>query len=163
MKPQLRRTGRQAFTLAAMVLLPTPIGPGIAEGWIAQADPITTNVTPSPVTSRNENPGVLPANSKSHGNSYGEWGAQWWIWATEQPFATSPLFDESGEYCQLGQSGSVWFLARILGGGTAERYCSVPAGKSLFFPIANGLSFAPDFGNSEEEIRADVANDLAGN
>jgi hypothetical protein len=137
------------------------IAPGITGDQVAQANSSTTDVTSWTINAKNGNPGVLPPNSKPHGKSYGEWGAQWWIWATQQPLATNQVLDETGEFCQLGQSGSVWFLAGNFG-GTTVRDCAIPAGKTLFFPMANGLSFAPEFGNTEEEIRADVANDLAG-
>jgi len=48
----------------------------------------------------------------------------------------NPLLDLTGEHCAEGQSGSVWFLAGTLG-GYAERNCTVPTGKMLFFPILN--------------------------
>lgn len=162
MRAQTRRTGRDALALVAAVLLLTLMTPALAGGWAAHADSVTAEAAHAPATPVSENPRVLPVNARPYGASYGEWGAQWWTWATAQPFATSPLFDQSGEFCDLGQSGGVWFLAGILGGGTAVRDCAVPAGKALFFPVANGLSFAPEFGDTEDEIRADVANDLTG-
>ena len=40
----------------------------------------------------------------------------------------------------VGQSGSVWFLAGIFGGGSATRTCAVPAGKALYFPVLNSVN-----------------------
>jgi hypothetical protein len=35
---------------------------------------------------------------------------------------------------------SIWFLGGVFGGGTATRTCSVPADKTLFFPVANAIN-----------------------
>src|SRR5213083_1086403 len=82
----------------------------------------------------NPNPGVLPPHSHSHGLTYAEWGAAWWQWVLSIPFAQNPIFDSTGEDCDVGQSGPVWFLAGT-SGSTAVRSCTIPAGKSIFFPI----------------------------
>ncbi len=50
--------------------------------------------------------------------------------------------DPTGEHCGVGQSGSVWFLAGVFGTGEATRDCTVPAGKTLFFPIWNIVNVA---------------------
>ena len=92
---------------------------------------------------KNANPGVLPPQSNPHGQSYGDWSAEWWQWAYSIPFATNPVVDETGEHCTEGQSGSVWFLAGTFGGETA-RTCTIPSGKSLFFPIVNIACWAPE-------------------
>ena len=77
------------------------------------------------------NPGILPPQSHAFGKSYAEWSAEWWKWAVSIPIATSPLFDTTGEFGNIGQSGKVWFLAGAFG-GTVERTVSVPVGKALF-------------------------------
>jgi hypothetical protein len=170
-KKKMRSTlKKQSSWLLAVVVvagLLALLGPGVTGDQVTQADSPTTDVTSWTVDAKNENPGVLPPNSKPHGKTYGEWGAEWWIWATEQPSENNQLLDPDGSFCTVDQSGSVWFLAGAFtdpegGPVVVERNCSIPAGKSLFFPIANGLSFAPEFGETEEEIRADVANDLVG-
>ncbi len=88
------------------------------------------------VLAGNPNPKVLPPNSTPFGKTYGEWAGAWWQWALSFPLATSPVFDATGAYAAMGQSGPVWFLAGSYG-ETAERWCVVPAGKALFFPILN--------------------------
>lgn len=82
------------------------------------------------------NPGVLPPGS-NYGMTNRQWSAKWWQWALAQPVLTSPLLDPNGANCAAGQSGSVWFLAGTLSGGSATRSCTIPASKAVFFPVAN--------------------------
>jgi hypothetical protein len=95
---------------------------------------------------------------------------EWWNWALQFPIDECPLIDADGSLCEGGQSGKIWFLAGTYAGDT-ERYCTVPAGKAIFFPIINGLSFAPDFPDpgslcdvpflsTEEQVRCDVNKDI---
>ena len=79
-----------------------------------------------------------PGSSTQYGNTYGEWSASWIQWLLSIPAATNPALDTTGANCGVGQSGPVWFLAGTF--GTSEtRNCTIPAGKSLFFPILNGF------------------------
>lgn len=78
----------------------------------------------------------VAANPKVYGKTYGEWSAAWWQWAGSIPSDTNPIADTTGEFCDLGQSGPVWFLAGTFG-GTAERTCTIPAGKAIFYPMIN--------------------------
>ena len=110
------------------------------------------------------NPRVLPPHSSAYGMTYGDWGATWWQWALAIPAATNPLNDEFGDYAAEGQSGPVWFLGGTVNftpvpgedyayEGVAERTCSVPAGKALFFPIVNvEASTAEGNGETVEEL-----------
>jgi hypothetical protein len=91
----------------------------------------------------NPNPGVAPPDANSQGQSYGEWAAAWWSWIASIPVAQNPILDPTGEFGEVGQSGSVWFLAGTFG-TEAERDLTVPAGKALFFPLFNSLWWAPD-------------------
>ena len=62
----------------------------------------------------------------------------WWQWALSIPVSENPLFDETGEFAGVGQSGPVFFLAAVFNvSGTAERTITVPRGKALFFPLLN--------------------------
>ena len=102
---------------------------------------------PSPADS-NRNPTVLPPQSKPYGKTYGEWGGEWWRWAMAIPSASNPIFDADGSFCNVGQSGPVWFLAGT-GGGSVNRSCSIPPGKAVFFPIIDILAdypCPPEFG-----------------
>lgn len=99
------------------------------------------------------NPRVLPAHSRPLGLPYSEWAAEWWKWVTDIPAEFNPQLDESGEFSDLGQSGNVWFLGSSFGFGTWERECEVPAGKAIFFPIVPAVFWAPDDGQTEEDVR----------
>lgn len=65
---------------------------------------------------------------------------EWWQWAMSIPTSVNPLLDTTGERCMIGQRGSIWFLAGVNGGGSAERTCSVPEGLPLFFPVINAIN-----------------------
>lgn len=93
---------------------------------------------------RNPNPKVIPSQARPYGKTYGQWGAQWWVWAsTILPLEQNPIVDPTGEFCTAGQSGPVFFLAGTFG-DPATRTCTVPAGKALFFPIVNAMCWAPE-------------------
>src|SRR5262245_48800817 len=101
----------------------------------------------------NPNPGVLPPNSQPMGATYGEWGARWWQWALSIPEVANPVLDTTGQFCSVGQTGHVWFLAATFG-GDATRTCTVPAGRMLFFPFFNFLcSTVLGDGDTEAQLR----------
>ena len=89
---------------------------------------------------RNLNPRVIPPFAKAHGKTYGDWGAEWWKWTLGLPAEGHPILQDDCEgpdcSCDAGQSGSLWFLTGTFG-GTAVRSCTVPTGKTLFFPLLN--------------------------
>jgi hypothetical protein len=127
-----------------------------ADGEIDVSDPIVLlgwlfSGGPAPVApcgegvggARNPNPRVIPVRARAHGKSYGDWGAEWWKWALGIPAGVNPVTDETGEHCDEGQSGSVWFLAGTFGGG-ATRHCTVPAGKTIFLPLLNYVLWTPE-------------------
>lgn len=96
-------------------------------------------LTPSPVTptayAKSSAVTFLPGSSP-FGVSYKEWSARWWQWGLSIPTATNPILDDSGAFCNLLQSGSVWYLAGDFG-GSVTRNCSIPAGKAILFPVLN--------------------------
>ena len=119
-------------------------------------------VTPNLAVARNHNPGVMPINSHAFGKSYGVWGQEFAQWIYHFSFADFPLFQDSGEVdCGNAQSGKVWFLYGTFGEGVM-RSCTIPPGKALFIAVNTVLSFAPDFGDTEEDVREDAHRDLAG-
>ncbi len=79
---------------------------------------------------------VFPRDSVVFARTYGDWSAAWWQWAFSIPVSSNPLLDHD---CNTGQSGPVFFLAGNITGGSSERNCTVPAGKSLFFPVLNQI------------------------
>lgn len=90
------------------------------------------------------------------GKSIGEWSVKWWQWSLSIPADTNPMLDDNGAFCGVKQKGPVWFLAGVFFGGTAERHCTVPHGKSILFPIANAFwinSALDDPNNTENDYR----------
>jgi hypothetical protein len=107
------------------------------------------------------NPGILPPQSHPYGKSYGEWSAEHWKWLYSMPIDHHPLFDTAE--CDEGQSGPVWFLGgtftpTVEGNvvvGRAERYCTVPLGKALFFPILDSeCATLEGNGTTDAELRS---------
>jgi hypothetical protein len=93
-------------------------------------------------------PVVYSRDTVVSGRTYSEWSAAWQQWAISMPTNKHPLFDAPTKVsCAVGQSGPVWFLGgRFCPQGPTptecdnshiERSCTVPAGKSLYFPILN--------------------------
>jgi hypothetical protein len=99
---------------------------------------------------------TLPAladglNPKVSGKTYGEWGAAWWQWAFAGPDGANAV--QGTADCDVNQPpGPVWFLAGTFG-GIAERNCTVPKDRALFYPLVN--SFWVDCPNSPDEDLTD--------
>ena len=66
-----------------------------------------------------------------------EWSQAYQQWVASFPRDAGPLGDASGALCATRQSGAVWFLAGSEATAPVTRKCSIPAGKSLFVPIAS--------------------------
>ncbi len=79
---------------------------------------------------------VADPGKKAFGQTYGQWASDWWQWAVQFPFANSPVNDDTGALCDLGDQGEVWFLAGNFG-GTTVRDCTAPAETAFFFPLLN--------------------------
>ena len=85
---------------------------------------------------------MLPLNiAFGDSQSFKDSSAEWWQWALSIPVSENPLLDETGEKCVVGQRGSEWFLAGNFAGGRTTRTCTVPEGKTLFFPVINSVNF----------------------
>jgi hypothetical protein len=83
---------------------------------------------------------IIPRDSStSNGNDYGDWSVLWWQWLLSIPAATNPALDSTGANCGQKQAGPLWFLAGNFGGPAVTRDCTVPAGKSIFFPLVNAI------------------------
>jgi len=105
---------------------------------------------------------IVPSSATWYGKTYGEWSAEHWKWLYSMPVDRHPLFDTAD--CSEDQSGPVWFL----GGtfivieakpgvvvGNATRNCTVPGGKSLFFPILDSeCGSVEGNGTTDAELRA---------
>lgn len=88
---------------------------------------------------------------------------QWVQWIYSIPAPVNPFIDITGQNCMVGQSGSTWYLAPRLGGGTASRSCTIPQGVKLQFAVAgSAYIYAPGFcgdvaGLSDRDLRAIIA------
>lgn len=97
-------------------------------------------------------------NAKVYGKTYGEWAAEWWKWALSFPADTNPILDDTGEFCDLGQSGPVWFLAGTFGATGVERDCAIPPGKAIFYPLIN-VTWVDAPGDEETPPDAEIYSD----
>jgi hypothetical protein len=85
----------------------------------------------------------------------------WWAWAAAEAEGRDPVSDPTGEDCARNQPATVWYLAGTFG-GTAERRCTVPAGRPLIAPAVNlfsevGSDCADFMGSTSGEVRVDDA------
>jgi hypothetical protein len=102
---------------------------------------------------------ILPMQKEYYGKTYSELAVKWWQWALGTPASINPLFDATGEFCDAGQKGPVWFLASTLGysdeSNPVERTCAMPYGRALFFPIINSV-YLMGVGETEAEQRSKI-------
>jgi hypothetical protein len=98
------------------------------------------------------------------GKTYGQWSALWWQWVYSTPSPVNPWVDTTGEFCDVNQpDGKVWFLAETKE-GLVERSCTIPAHKSLFYPLLNAAwtdcpAPSTDSELSTNEVRKIMAED----
>lgn len=121
---------------------------------------------------RNENPGIMPPNSRPGGKTYGEWNEEWWQWALSMPVDNHPLYDtaESSE----GQTGKVLFLGSSFESELApsgetitevDREISISPGTKIFIPLFNvEVSTIEGYEGTEEEMQEQAESflDLVG-
>ena len=74
-------------------------------------------------------------------HSSDELAAMWWQWVNSSVGYKSAPRDATGEYCNINQSGDVWFLAGSYSQNKVHRKCEIPAGKRLFFPVINWVMY----------------------
>ncbi len=77
---------------------------------------------------------IAPASASSNSGQLKKLSAQWWQWVLPIPPADNPFGNNP---CDINQSGPFFFLVGTFGGGSAERNCTIPEGKSIFFPVLN--------------------------
>jgi hypothetical protein len=103
-------------------------------------------------------------DSRPFDRSWEDWTALWWKWSFGNGTVPemTPIGDITGVLCCKNQNEPyVWFLAGTFG-GKAIRKCTIPKGKSLFFPIVNDLiSYAAYYHlKTEGQLRAYARDDL---
>jgi hypothetical protein len=97
---------------------------------------------------------IAPIQSHPYGQTYNEWASRWWRVALETPAPVNPLADQTGENCDQGDMGNVWFLFGSLGTDPIERKCVIPADRAIFFPVLN--QFFGAFLNDPDEQRTEA-------
>lgn len=125
-----------------------PAGPTGADGAPGPAGPAGPPGAPAPSSA------VIPSYLDVHGRSLEEWAAEWWRWMAAIPAASSPLYDQDGGHCQVGQSGPVFFLAGTvptsssgsISFGQVRRDCEVPFGRPVLIPLINQLTVEDQIG-----------------
>jgi hypothetical protein len=108
MKPQ-RHHGLQT-TRRNMKSLNTTLSPlALKSALTATVLALLMAVSPVQGSGRNPNPGIIPPGSTYRGQSYGEWGAQWWktIFSIPVVDGDHPLFSGGA----FGEERRVVFLA----------------------------------------------------
>ena len=86
-QPLRKTTMKNAFSLQrAFVLL----------GVVLLACGLATPLAPAG-NGNDDNPRVLPVNSKPYGLTYGEWSARHWQWLLSLPLTDHPLFGDDGD------------------------------------------------------------------
>jgi hypothetical protein len=88
--------------------------------------------------------GVLQPHSVIKGKKIGDWGSEWWKWAYSFEKQFSPVNDDTGQNCNLGQEGNIWFLAGSYSTKPIVRECFIPEGKILLFPIINFINHSSE-------------------
>lgn len=66
--------------------------------------------------------------------------SRWWQWVLSIPPEDNPLLDTTGESCQEGDMGDVFFLVGTVG-GSVERECTISEGQEILIPIFNSICF----------------------
>lgn len=87
---------------------------------------------------------------------FSEWTAAWWQYVLSIPFEINPTQDSSGNQCALAQRGPIWFLVgHTADVQSANRSCTVPEGKALFFPLLNLLD-VNTASQTADELRREI-------
>jgi hypothetical protein len=79
---------------------------------------------------------IIPENPDATvaGKTILEWTQDWWRWALQSPFETSPQNLDSGHAIPFFDNGSIFFIA----GGT-DATINVPANEPILFPMINAF------------------------
>lgn len=125
-----------------MILRDKKYWPSVAATLAAVFGLWVSTIAPATQAQGNPNPTVTPPTARPYGLSYGQWSARWWQFVFSIPAADNPQLHD--DKCEVGQSGPVWFLTgkfcveeSCQSFLSATRSCTIPAGKALFFPVAN--------------------------
>ena len=97
------------------------------------AAPLVFAADPAPAVA------VIDADEIVFDRSQVEWSQSYLQWIAAFARDSSPVSDTTGAQCAAKQGGDVWFLASSDGTAPIVRSCAIPAGKTLFVPIASTM------------------------
>jgi hypothetical protein len=97
---------------------------------------------------------LIDTTEKINGLTQSDYANVWWQWAISMSSEESPVRDQTGAKCAVGQRGPVWFLAGGYGSSHIQRHCHVPAGKYIYFPVINMLYYP---GNEQSRLSCEEA------
>lgn len=97
----------------------------------------TSANAPSTMRGRSSNSFVFPRQAHPFGASLATWADREAQWIYGLPVEHNPLIDQTGEDCDVAQTGPVWFLPRIAGPlvFSGARRCTIPHGKAILLEI----------------------------
>ena len=100
---------------------------------------------------------ILMPESTQIGMKYEQLCADWCRWLLSIPKERNPAFDINGEFAAINQNNDdVFFLCQTLEASNPipNRQIRIPAGRKIFLPIINWISFQDDEHQTEEELTA---------
>lgn len=83
---------------------------------------------------------VMESGSLVEGLTIAEWTEKWWLWLLQIPNIHDTLRDNTGEKCQFGQNGPVWFIAGAYAQRDVARHCTIPQGRYILIPVINAFT-----------------------
>lgn len=140
-----------SFALAAALLLATACDSAPPTG----TDPSATDPSATDPTATSSSPDAMGAkapwshhlafgpDAHPYGRSLTAWSKDWWRWELSIPTERNPSLDTTGEDCDEGQQGKVWYLGSIFGSGEITRTCTIPRHKALFINLSGILNDYP--------------------
>jgi hypothetical protein len=122
--------------------------------YVLFSSPVAASISSPPTE-----PQLLPTSMSSTVS------VKWWQWLLSIPQSSNPIVGNNP--CNVKQTDSFFYLVGTFG-GSAERNCTIPKGKPIFFPIINviaALDPTPEFNTIEKLKKAadayiDGATDL---
>lgn len=100
---------------------------------------------------------LILQDTNHQAKTYEKLAEGWLEWAMALPDSTGPINDPTGEACDLGQHGDIWYLAGTYG-GPVTRSCDVPEGKEIYLPLINFWMVPPvEYVSTPEDVADFVA------
>ncbi len=83
---------------------------------------------------------IASAGKLIEGLPLSSWIQRYWQWSRSFPSGETPADDSTGERCNAGQTGPVFFLTGSQDTAPISRVCSVAKGHYVFIPLINVLA-----------------------